>query len=268
MIKIAVFGAAGRMGTSIVRCASRLGGFQVAAAVDCCAAAAGKDAGVAAGIEPLGVAISADAAAAFQAADAGIDFSAPSAAPAHAAAAAAARKPLVLGTTGLAEREADSVRRAAAQIAIVQAPNMSLGVNLLFALVEQAAKALAGYDIEVLEMHHRRKKDAPSGTALGLAAAAARGAGLDLAADAVYGRRGITGERPGRQIGIHALRAGDIVGEHTVFFAAEGERVEFSHKASSRDTFARGALKAAEWLVRECRGPGLYDMRDVLGLRG
>lgn len=256
------------MGTSIVRCASNSGRFSVAAAVDASDAVAGKDAGAAAGIEPLGVAISTDVAAAFQAADAGIDFSSPAGAAAHAASAAAARKPLVIGTTGLAEREAEAVRRAAEQIAIVQAPNMSLGVNLLFALVERAANVLVGYDIEVLELHHRRKKDAPSGTALGLAAAAARGAGLDLAKDAVYGRRGITGERPERQIGIHALRAGDIVGEHTVFFAAEGERVEFTHKASSRDTFARGALKAAEWLVRECRAPGLYDMRDVLGLRG
>lgn len=266
MIKTAILGAAGRMGAILLRHASRLPDFQIAAAVDPAPAALGKDAGALAGLGPIGVAISTDAGAAMAISDVSIDFSAPAASVAHAEAAARLRKPLVIGTTGLSAEQAGALRSAARETAIVWAPNMSLGVNLLFDIVERVAKTLQGYDIEIIETHHRRKKDAPSGTALGLASAAARGAGLDAQGCVVHGRSGMTGERPAGQIGIHAVRAGDVVGEHTVLFATEGERVELTHKASGRETFAAGAFKAAQWLA-EGRAAGLYDMRDVLGLR-
>jgi 4-hydroxy-tetrahydrodipicolinate reductase len=173
----------------------------------------------------------------------------------------------VIGTTGLDDAQRQAVEQAAQRTAVVMAPNMSLGVNLLLQLVEDAARALRGrgYDIEIIERHHRRKKDAPSGTALGLGEAAARGMEWQLDAVAQHGRSGVTdGDRPVEQIGFHAVRGGDFVGDHTVVFAAEGESVELGHRATSRDTFARGALRAAAWATG--REPGLYSMRDVLGL--
>ena len=173
----------------------------------------------------------------------------------------------VIGTTGVGPEGRAAIEKAAASVPVVWSPNMSLGVNLLFALLEQAGRALRdrGYDVEIIERHHRKKKDSPSGTALGLGQAVARGLGVNLDEVAVHGRHGLTKEeRSATEIGFHAVRGGDIVGDHTVMFAAEGEIVELSHRATSRDTFALGALRAAAWL--KGRKPGLYTMRDVLGI--
>ena len=178
--------------------------------------------------------------------------------------AVANRQAYVLGTTGLTPEERAAVDDAATRIPLCFAPNFSLGVNLLLGLVRRAAQVLDdSYDAEIVEMHHRHKKDAPSGTALGLAQALAQGRGVNLDDEAIYGRHGIVGERPRGQIAVHALRGGSVVGDHTVIFAADEERVELTHKASSRAAFAKGALKAAQWL--QGRDPGLYDMADVLG---
>ncbi len=267
MITVAILGAAGRMGQALVRSARGMEGVAVAAAVELPShPAVGRDAGLTAGIGETGVAIGADARAAVAAADVAIDFTFHTEAPRNAALCAALGKDLVLGTTGLDAGEAAGIREAASRVPVVWAPNYSLGVNLLFSLVRQAARTLGlNYDIEIVETHHRLKKDAPSGTALGLARAAASGRGQDLDKVAVYGRHGITGERPAGEIGIHALRGGDVVGDHTVLFAAPGERLELTHRASGRDVFAPGALKAAQWVAG--RKPGLYDMQDVLGLK-
>ncbi len=265
MTTIAVIGAGGRMGQAIVRYAGEASGATIVAAIEQAGhGAVGRDAGDTAGIDPIGVTIT-DRLDAIGAADAVIDFTFHAAAPTHVRAAQEAGKAFVLGTTGLTDQEADAVRAAARAIPVVWAPNMSLGMNLLFAMVQQAAAGLdEAYDIEIVEAHHRHKQDAPSGTALGLAgyAAAGRGVALDEVAD--YGRHGMTGERVPGRIGIHAIRAGDIVGDHTVIFAAEGERLELTHRASTRDTFAGGAVKAALWAPG--KPAGLYTMQDVLGL--
>ena len=265
MTRIAVLGAAGRMGSAILRCAARFPDLRLAAAVEQKGhALAGQDAGTVAGIAPAGIAI-ADSMDAAAAADVWIDFTFHSVVPGNAALAARQGKGLVVGTTGLSEEEIRAVRAASASVPVVLAPNMSVGVNLLFALTRKAAQALGpDYDIEVIEMHHRHKKDAPSGTALRLAERAAEGRGLALPAVACHGRSGLPGERPRDQIGIHAVRGGDVIGDHTVVFATEGERVELTHRASTRDAFACGALHAAGWI--RGRAPGLYDMQDVLGL--
>ncbi|MBY0277629.1 4-hydroxy-tetrahydrodipicolinate reductase [Candidatus Binatia bacterium] len=194
-----------------------------------------------------------------------IDFTAPEASLAHLRAAAERRFGVVLGTTGFTAEQQKQVEQLASKVPCMQAPNMSLGVTVLLGLVEQAARLLGqGFDIEISETHHRRKKDSPSGTALALARAAAAGRDANLEQWAVYGREGIVGERPTEQIGIMALRGGDVVGDHTVYFYGTGERVELSHRAQSRESFAAGALRAAAWLGG--RPPGLYSMRDVLGL--
>jgi 4-hydroxy-tetrahydrodipicolinate reductase len=175
--------------------------------------------------------------------------------------------PFVSGTTGLSAAQRASLNAASGSIPVLWAPNMSLGVNLLFSLAARAAAALAdGYDIEIVEMHHRRKVDAPSGTALGLLQAVCDATGRDPASSARHGRQGHTGERNHGEIGLHALRGGDVVGDHTLVFAGEGERIELTHKASSRDTFARGALRAAEWI--HDKPLGLYTMAQVLGIEG
>jgi len=190
---------------------------------------------------------------------------APAPAAANARAAAGLGMAMVLGTTGLDESETAAVKQAAEKIPVVWSPNMSLGVNVLFALARQAAGILGvRYDVEIVEAHHKHKKDAPSGTALRLAHEVAAGRNQDFEAAAVYGRRGQTGERPAGQIAIHSLRLGDVVGDHTISFAVDGERLELSHHATSRDAFAVGALRAAMWVAG--RKPGLYDMRDVLGM--
>ncbi len=266
MIRLAIFGAAGRMGQAILRASNRTGNFTVVATLEVAGhPAIGRDPGIEAGIPALGIHLDTDLNAALDRADVAIDFSGPATAAAHATAAAQATRPLVLGSTGLAPEAAEQIRAAAKTIPIVWAPNMSLGVNLLFALVRRAARFLPSYDIEIVETHHRRKQDAPSGTALRLAEAAAEGAGIDSGSSVVHGRHGITGERAKGQIGMHALRAGDVFGDHTVLFATDGERLEFTHRASNRDCFANGAILAAKWVLG--RKPALYDMLDVLGLK-
>ncbi len=267
MTSVAIIGAAGRMGQALVRCSRLMRNIRLAAAVDQGACPmCGKDAGIVAGCGETGVSITSDLAAAARAADVLIDFSIHENVPPTVRQAAANRKGVVIGTTGLAPDERAAVEEAARSVPIVWAPNMSLGVNLLFALVNQAAKSLnLDYDVEITEAHHRHKKDAPSGTALRLGEVVAAARGQNFRDVAVFGREGLGGERPRGQIGIHALRAADIIGDHTVLFAADGERVEISHRASSRDAFATGALHAAGWLGG--RAPGLYDMQDVLGLR-
>jgi len=264
MTSIAVIGAGGRMGQAIVRYAAQEADATVVAAIEQAGhETIGRDMGEVAGIDAIGVAIT-DQLDAISAADAVIDFTFHTAAPEHVRAAQDAGKAFVLGTTGLTDEEAAAVHAAAKTIPVVWAPNMSLGMNMLFAMVKQAAAGLNdAYDIEIVEAHHRHKQDAPSGTALGLAENAAAGRGVDLDDVADYGRHGMTGERTAGRIGIHAIRAGDIVGDHTVIFATEGERLELTHRASTRDTFAGGAVKAALWAPG--RPAGLYNMQDVLG---
>jgi len=266
-IAIGIVGGAGRMG--------RMLAVEVAASEGCRLAggteapghpALGTDIGSLAGIGEIGVHLGADAGALFAASDAVLDFTTPAASVVNAGLAAEAGTALVIGTTGLDEAQAAAVRRAAERAPIVWAPNMSLATNLLFALTERVAAALdADYDIEIVEAHHRHKVDAPSGTALALGAAAARGRGVDLETRSVRGRDGASGPRRRGDIGFAALRGGNITGEHTVLFAGEGERLELTHRASSRRIYARGAIRAARWLAD--RPPGLYAMNDVLGLK-
>ncbi len=265
IVRVGILGAAGRMGQALVRCISRFPGLALAGALEADGnPALGKDAGLVAGIGATGVIISRDIRGMAGRVDVCIDFSSPAASAAHAIAAAEMKIGLVIGTTALDENQAAAVKAAAASVPVVWAPNMSKGVNLLFNLVEQAAGILGDYDVEIIETHHRHKKDAPSGTALGLVRAAAKARKLDPEAAMTHGRHGQTGERPVAQIGVHAVRAGDVVGDHTVILACEGERVELTHKASSRDCFAMGALQAAGWVAG--RAPGLYSMRNVLDL--
>ena len=265
MTNIAIIGAAGRMGCALVRGSRCSEGLTVVAALEQSGhAAIGRDAGAVAGIGEIGIAIT-DNLKAIEKADVAVDFSFHSAVPANMKTAARLGKAVVLGTTGLSDDEAAAVKAAAAKIPVLWAPNMSLGVNVLFAMVEKAAGVLGlDYDAEIVEVHHRHKKDAPSGTALRLGERIAAGRGQNFKDVACFGREGLAGARPQGEIGIHAVRSGDVVGEHTVSFATEGERLEFTHRASSRDAFAAGALKAARWLAG--RAPGLYDMKDVLGL--
>lgn len=268
-LQVGVIGACGRMGKSIIRCLleGRVDGLVLAAAIDVASHPdQGKDAGEAAGSRHAGVKVSADLTQALQSGAVFIDFSSHEATTAHVLAAAEAGCAMVIGTTGFSDAEKTLIANAAKKIPVVLAPNMSLGVNLLFNLAEQAARALSGkgYDVEIVETHHRRKKDAPSGTALGIGEAVARGLDWPLGEVAAHGREGLVGERPNREIGFHAVRGGDVIGDHTVMFAAEGEIIELSHRATSRDTFAVGALRAAAWLGG--RKPGLFSMKDVLGL--
>jgi 4-hydroxy-tetrahydrodipicolinate reductase len=264
--RIGVVGAAGRMGRVLLRLAATTPGYSVAACSERLGVAElGRDLGSLAGIEALGLTLGDNAEAVFAASDAVLDFTVPSATLAHAVLAAASGKAHVIGTTGIDAAGEAKLAEAARHAPIVYAGNMSLGVNLLAELVTQVARALdPAWDIEIVEMHHRHKVDAPSGTALllGRAAASGRKVALDEAAD--RGRDGITGARKPGAIGFVALRGGDVVGEHSVIFATEGERVELTHKATSREIFARGALRAARWAAG--RKPGLYAMKDVLGL--
>ena len=268
--RILLMGAAGRMGQAITRILSSgaFPGLEIVAAVDRAdSPLVGQDAGTSAGTRALGVSIVGNLTEALASKpDVAVDFSFHVATTAAAPHMVAAGVPWVIGTTGLDEGEKALIAAAARKIPVVLSANMSLGVNLLFALVEQAARALAGrgYDCEIIERHHRRKKDAPSGTALFLGEAAAKGYGWNLKDVAVDGRSGLPGERPEKEIGFHAIRGGDIVGDHTVLFAADGETVELSHRATSRDTLALGAIRAAAWLPGH--PPALYGMRDVIGL--
>lgn len=264
---LVVVGVAGRMGRTLVRVISETPGARLAAAIENAGSPhLGADAGELAGVGRLGVVVTDDPLPAFAKAEGVLDFTAPAASVAFAGYAAQARIVHVIGTTGCSPQDDAAIAAAARHATIVKSGNMSLGVNLLAVLVRQAAKALdaADFDIEVVEMHHRHKVDAPSGTALLLGEAAAEGRGIDLAAMSERGRDGHTGARGTGTIGFAALRGGSVVGEHQVILAGAGERIGLSHIAEDRAIFARGAVKAALW-ARE-RKPGLYSMLDVLGL--
>ena len=261
MTKIAITGAGGRMGGRIAALAlAEPKRFQVVSAMEAPAhKAMGSDVGAVAAGSPCGLAISES----LQGSpDAIIDFSTPEATLKWLGVARQRKTPIVVGTTGLTESLLAELADAASQIAVVQAPNMSVGMNLLFRIVGEVAKALgADYDIEIAETHHRFKKDAPSGTALGLARSICAATGRKLDEALVHGREGLSPRKAG-EIGMHAIRVGDTVGEHSVYFGNLGETVTISHSAHTRDTFARGALRAAEWVAG--RKPGLYTMQDVL----
>jgi 4-hydroxy-tetrahydrodipicolinate reductase len=265
-MKLIVVGAAGRMGRTLVRVISETPGVVLTGAIERAGAPEiGKDAGDLAGVGSNGVAISDDPLPLFAKAEGVLDFTMPEATIGFAELTAQARIVHIVGTTGLSAEDDAKLKAAARHAPIVRSGNMSLGVNLLAALVRQAAKALdPAFDIEVLEMHHRSKVDAPSGTAMLLGRAAAQGRGIDLDKHSVRARDGITGARRKGDIGFATLRGGSVVGEHTVLFAGDGETIEFTHRASDRALFARGAVRAALW-ARD-KKPGLYSMADVLGL--
>jgi 4-hydroxy-tetrahydrodipicolinate reductase len=264
-MRLIVLGAGGRMGRTLVRAIAEAAGVVVAGAVeDVRSPLIGQDSGALAGLKPNGIALTAELAPLLTNADGILDFTAPTASIAFAALAAEAGKVHVIGTTGLSAADEEKIKAAARRAVIVKSGNMSVGVNLLAALVKRVAMTLDDFDIEILEMHHNQKVDAPSGTALLLGRAAAEGRGVDLEARAVRARTGHTGARKPGDIGFAALRGGSVVGEHSVIFAGPAERLELTHKAEDRMIFARGALRAALW----ARGqkPGLYSMTDVLGL--
>lgn len=268
MIRVAVTGAAGRMGKTIIEALQQTEGVSLSAAiVEPGSSLVGADAGEVAGVGKLGVRLAGSLTDVLPDFDLLIDFTAPEVTMQNLEICRSNGKKMVIGTTGLSDSQKEKLQQAAKEVALVFAPNMSVGVNLCFKLLEIAARALgddSGYDIEVIEAHHRHKVDAPSGTALRMGEVVAEALGRDLKECAVYGREGITGARPAKQIGFETIRAGDVVGDHTVLFATEGERIEITHKASSRMTFAKGAVRAAGWLAD--RETGLYDMQDVLGL--
>lgn len=264
---LVVVGAAGRMGRTLIRTISETQGTTLVAAIEQAGSPfLGQDAGELAGVGSLGVKVSDDPLAAFAKADGVLDFTAPAATVEFAGYAAQARIVHVIGTTGCMPEDDAKIAAAARHATIVKSGNMSVGVNLLAALVEQASKALGpdAFDIEVLEMHHRHKVDAPSGTALLLGEAAAQGREIALAEHSVRARDGHTGPRPEGAIGFATLRGGSVIGEHSVIFAGAGERITLSHQAEDRSLFARGAVTAALWGAG--RKPGLYSMRNVLGL--
>jgi 4-hydroxy-tetrahydrodipicolinate reductase len=257
-------GAAGRMGKRIVALAFESKQFDIVGAADYAEHPdLGKDIGPLAGIEAINVDLSADFP---DSADVMVDFSLPRAADKAIDYCVKNNVALVMGTTGLSDGQSAKLKNASAKIAIMQATNMSLGMNLLFATVGKVAKALGeNYDIEIVEAHHRFKKDAPSGTALSLAEAVCKETGRDYPGSLVHGRAGKEATREKGTVGMHAIRGGDIVGEHSVIYSTLGETVTLSHSAHTRDTFVRGALRAAEWITGQ--KPGLYDMQDVLGLK-
>jgi len=265
-IKIGVCGAAGRMGKTILEVCNEIDNIKVAAAIEYKGSSMiGIDAGEQAGIGKIGVAITDDIAKVADQFDVLIDFTIASSITENLEKCHAAGKRMVIGTTGLDDEQKELINKVAEDIAIVFAPNMSIGVNLCLKLLEMAAQVIGEEsDIEIIEAHHRHKKDAPSGTALRMGEVIADTLGRNLKECAVYGREGVTGERDKNTIGFETIRAGDIVGEHTVMFASAGERVEITHKATSRETFASGAVRAAQWLADKDKG--LFDMQDVLGI--
>lgn len=266
MVRVAVTGAAGRMGRNVIAaCQQAKDVVCTAASEHADSAWLGTDAGELAGVGRSDVAITADLRQHLKAFDVLIDFTRAEATLAHVEICQAAKKAMVIGTTGFSPDQRARIEQAARNIAIVFAPNMSVGVNLCFKLLELTARVLGDQvDVEIIEAHHRHKVDAPSGTALRMGEIVARTLGRDLTECAVYGREGMVGERNPNTIGFATIRAGDIVGEHTALFADVGERVEITHKASSRMTFARGAIRAARWVME--REKGLFDMQDVLSL--
>ena len=267
MLKIGIVGAGGRMGRQLIQAVNHAEGVMLGAAFERKGSSlVGADAGEVAGIGKSGVIIAPSLDQAAQDFDVLIDFTRPEPCLAHLAWCVEHGKKMVIGTTGFDDAGKATIAKAAETIAIVFAPNMSVGVNLCLKLLDMAAKVLGdSVDIEIIEAHHRHKIDAPSGTALRMGEVVANALGRDLKEVAVYGREGITGERERPTIGFATVRAGDVVGDHTVLFADVGERVEITHKASSRMTFAKGAVRAASWL--QDKPNGLYDMQDVLGLK-
>ena len=267
MTRIAISGVSGRMGRALVEACQAGAGMRLGAALDRAGSTViGADAGEISGVGKLGVVVDDDLQAVHKDFDVLVDFTRPEASLGYLDICRKAGKKMVIGTTGFDAAGKAAISAAAKDIAIVFAPNMSVGVNLSFKLIDLAARVLGeDSDIEIIEAHHRHKVDAPSGTALRMGEVAAAALGRDLKDCAVYGREGVTGERTRATIGFATVRGGDIFGDHTVLFASEGERFEITHKASSRITFAKGALRAAQWLAD--RKNGLYDMQDVLGLR-
>ncbi|MDE2180742.1 MAG: 4-hydroxy-tetrahydrodipicolinate reductase [candidate division NC10 bacterium] len=267
MIRAIVCGVAGRMGGRITAMIHETRDFTLAGAVERPSSPSiGQDAGEVAGIGKLGVPVVGDLGAVVSEGQVVIDFTAPQATMTHLAVAAQAKVPIVVGTTGFSTADLSRIKQLGSAVPCVLSPNMSIGVNLLFKVLAEVASVLGEeYDVEIVETHHRLKKDAPSGTALKMAQVIAETLGRELDKVVVYGRKGMVGARGKEEIAIHALRAGDVVGEHTVIFDGMGERIEVTHRAHSRDNFARGALRAARWVIG--RPAGLYDMQDVLGLR-
>ncbi len=266
MMKIAIAGASGRMGRMLVEAIAQADDAQLVGALDMPGAMSlGRDAGETLGIA-TGVLITSDIDTALRDAQYLIDFTRPEGTLKHLAACTERGVKMIIGTTGIDAAGKAAIGAAAERIALVFSPNMSVGVNATFKLLEVAARILAsGYDIEIIEAHHRHKIDAPSGTALGMGEVVAKALGRDLSKVAVYGREGVTGERDPSTIGFATVRGGDIVGDHTVLFAGIGERIEITHKSSSRMTYALGSLRAARFLAAKQRGQ--FDMQDVLGLR-
>jgi 4-hydroxy-tetrahydrodipicolinate reductase len=253
-VRVGIAGASGRMGQALLETATSTEGVAVGSAVDLSPGSWGV------------VAIGTDVSAAISQCDVLIDFTRPAGTLEHVRACVAAKRPIVIGTTGFSTGQVEEIRRAATSIAIVMAPNMSVGVNVMLRLVELGSRALGeDYDVEVFEMHHRRKVDAPSGTALKLGEVAAAARGSELGEVGVFDRHGATGPRRPGSMGFSVARGGDTVGDHTVFFAGTGERIEITHRSSSRATYAQGAMRAARFLAG--KPAGLYDMQDVLGLR-
>ena len=265
-IAVAIAGASGRMGQMLIEAVRADSAFALAGALDVTSSPSiGQDAGAYAG-QNTGVAITADVHAGLQHSQVLIDFTRPEGTMAHLQVCRALGVGLVIGTTGFSDAQKAEIAEAAKHIPIMMAPNMSVGVNVTLKLLEMAAKALSiGYDIEIIEAHHRHKVDAPSGTALKMGEVIASALGRDLKDCAVYAREGVTGERDPSSIGFATIRGGDIVGDHTVLFAGTGERIEISHKSSSRATYAQGSLRAVRFLAGEQNG--MFDMFDVLGLR-
>jgi len=244
MTRLIITGSKGRMGRALVSCAPQHPGVEIAGQVD-----QGDD-----------------LSAVLNRGDVVVDFSSHSATPGIAALCAKEKKPIVIGTTGHSQEDLSQITRFSSEIPMVLSANFSTGVNALFWLARKTAEVMGpSYDLEIVEMHHRLKRDAPSGTAKRLAEILAAARKVQLAQAARHGREGIVGQRTSEEIGVHSVRGGDVIGDHTVIFAGIGERIELTHKASSRETFAHGALRAAEWLA--CQKPGLYDMQDVLGLK-
>jgi len=264
--RVAVLGATGRMGRTVVRALAERADLRlVGALASPTSSMVGRDAGENAGAPSLGVAIQSDRNAVLERADVAIDFSLPAAVAANVAACVERRCPMVVGTTGLSDEAMNGLRAASRTIPLLYSPNMSIGVNLMFRIAELAAGILGDdYDAEILDIHHRNKIDAPSGTALRLGEAVARARGVDFRSHAVLARQGAAGPRDKGQIGFSAQRGGDNPGEHSLTFAGPGETLTVSHAAGDRLCFARGALRAAQWLTT--RPPGLYSMTDVFGL--
>ncbi|SEM15045.1 dihydrodipicolinate reductase [Syntrophus gentianae] len=267
MVKTIVTGAGGRMGGRIISLMEADEGIDLAAAVERGDhPVVGRDVGEILGLEKRGIVVEKDFNACISKGDVAIDFTSHSASVQNLKIAAQHRRPMVIGSTGFSPEELEEIRGLAQSVPCVLAPNMSVGVNVLFKILKIVAEILGDdYDVEILEAHHHLKKDAPSGTAMKMAQIIAEALGRDLDEVGVYERKGLIGERSRKEIGIQTLRAGDIVGEHTILFGAVGERLELIHRAHSRDNFAKGAIRAAKWVVEQ--KPGLYDMQDVLGLR-